>query len=39
VSAEVPVEPLSTKQADENAQRQLEADTSVSANTFPVLLH
>jgi hypothetical protein len=39
VSAEVFVEPLSAKQPDENAQRQLKADSSVAANTFPVLLH
>src|SRR5450432_1754730 len=39
VGAELLVEPLSTEQTDENAQRQLEANSSVSANTFPVLLH
>src|SRR5450432_3440603 len=39
VSAELLVEPLATEQTDENAQRQLEANSSVSANTFPVLLH
>ncbi|HWZ89599.1 MAG TPA: hypothetical protein VNW92_12135 [Polyangiaceae bacterium] len=39
VGTELLVEPLSTEQTDQNAQRQFEADSSVSADTFPVLLH
>src|SRR5438270_13684023 len=39
VGTELLVEPLSTEQTDQNAQRQFKADSSISADTFPVLLH
>jgi len=39
VGAELLVQPLPGKQAEQNADRELEADSSISASTFPVLLH